>query len=70
MKTAEKEKWLGQQMAEGGLADSVAETVNAKEGKIKAACLEIANIVNDWRAETVGGLEQPDSSCEASSQPA
>ena len=40
MKTAEKEKWLGQQIAAGGLADSVAETVNAKEGKIKAACLE------------------------------
>ena len=57
MKTAEKEKWLGQQIAAGGLADSVAETVGAKEGKIKAACLEIANIVNDWRAETVGGLE-------------
>ena len=57
MKTAEKEKWLGQQIAAGGLTDSVAETVNAKEGKIKAACLEIANIVNDWRAEEVGGLE-------------
>ena len=33
--------------AAGGLAESVAATVNAKEGKIKAACLEIANIVND-----------------------
>ena len=57
MKTADQEKWLGQQIAAGGLADSVAATVDAKEGKIKAACLEIANIVNDWRAETVGGLE-------------
>ena len=53
MKMAEKEKWLGQQLSAGGLAESVAETVNSKEGKIKAACLEIANIVNDWRAETV-----------------
>ena len=57
MKTADQEKWLGQQISAGGLADSVAATVDAKEGKIKAACLEIANIVNDWRAETVGGLE-------------
>ena len=44
-------------MSAGGLAESVAATVNAKEGKIKAACLEIDNIVNDWRAETVGGFE-------------
>ena len=57
MKTAEKEKWLGQQLSAGGLADSVAETVDAKEGKIKAACLEIANIVNDWRTEVIGGFE-------------
>ena len=52
MKQAEKEKWLGQQISAGGLAESVAETVAAKEGKIKAAC-----IVNDWRTEIVGGLK-------------
>ena len=57
MKQAEKEKWLGQQISAGGLAESVAETVAAKEGKIKAACIEVANIVNDWRTEIVGGLE-------------
>ena len=47
MEMVEKDKWLGQQLSAGGLAESVAATVNAKEGKIKAACLEIANIVND-----------------------
>ena len=57
MKQAEKEKWLGEQISAGGLAESVAETVAAKEGKIKAACIEVANIVNDWRTEIVGGLE-------------
>ena len=57
MKQAEKEKWLGQQISARGLAESVAETVAAKEGKIKAACIEVANIVNDWRTEIVGGLE-------------
>ena len=57
MKKVEKEKWLGQQLSEGGLADSVEATIESKMGKIKTACLEIANIVNDWRAETVGGLE-------------
>ena len=57
MKQAEKEKWLGQQISAGGLAESVAETVAAKEGKIKAACIEVANIVNSWRTEIVGGLD-------------
>jgi hypothetical protein len=57
MKPAQKEKWLGQQISAEGLANSVDETVNAKEGKIKAACLEIANITNDWRSETIGGFE-------------
>ena len=57
MKQAEKEKWLGQQISAGGLAESVAETVAAKEGKIKEACIEVANIVNDWRTEIVGGLD-------------
>ena len=28
-----------------------------KREKIKAACIEVANIVNDWRTEIVGGLE-------------
>ena len=35
----------------------MAQTVEKKEGKIKAACREIANIVNDWRARAVGGME-------------
>ena len=52
-----RKKWLGQQISAGGLAESVAETVAAKEGKIKAACIEVANIVNDWRTEIVGGLD-------------
>ena len=57
MKPKETEKWLGQQISSGGLADSVAATVAAREPKIKGACLEIANIVNDWRSQAVGGME-------------
>ena len=49
MKPKETEKWLGQQISSGGLADSVAATVAAREPKIKGACLEIANIVNPYR---------------------
>ena len=52
-----EDKWLGQIISSAGLAASVARTVATKEGKIKGACLEIAIIVNDWRAQAVGGLE-------------
>ena len=57
MKQAEKEKWLGEQISAAGITESAADTVAAKEGKIKAACIEVANIVNDWRTEIVGGLD-------------
>ena len=32
-------------------------TIEAKEAKIKAACLEIADIIQDWRAQVVGGID-------------
>ena len=44
-------------MVSGGLPKSVAATVQSREGKIRGACLEIAQIVNDWRAHIVGGME-------------
>ena len=52
-----EERWLGQIISSAGLAASVAQTVAAKESKIKGACLELSVIVNDWRAKTVGGME-------------
>ena len=52
-----EDKWLGQIISSSGLAESVAQTVASKENKIKGACLEIAIIVNDWRAQVVGGFE-------------
>ena len=57
MKETGEEKWLGQQLSSEGLAKSVAATVANKEPKIKAACMEIATIVNDWRAQAAGGME-------------
>ena len=44
-------------MSSRGLAACVEETVNAKLGKIRGASLEIALVVNDWRARQVGGME-------------
>ena len=57
MKEAQTDKWLGQQISAKGLADSVLKTIEAKEGKIKAACLEIAAVVEDWRSQVVGGMD-------------
>ena len=56
-KEKQEEKWLGQYLSGLGPADSVAKTVEAREGKIRGACMEIACIVNDWRATVAGGME-------------
>jgi hypothetical protein len=56
MNVKEADKWLGQQLSAGGLAESVATTVEVREAKIRGAALEIANIVNDWRSEASGGM--------------
>ena len=50
-------KWEGQILSSGGLAKSLNATIEAKEGKIRAACLEIAHIVKDWRSLVAGGME-------------
>ena len=50
-------KWLGQILSSSGLAGSVAATVKVREGKIRGACLEIAQVVNDWRSQSVGGMD-------------
>ena len=57
LKEKEVWKWLGQYLSSEGLAASVAETVAAREGRVRGACLEIAMIVNDWRAAVAGGLD-------------
>ena len=56
-KVKEKFKWLGQILSEGGLSQSVLATVEDREGKIRGACLEIVQIINDWRSEAVGGMD-------------
>ena len=56
-KEEQVEKWLGQLLSSAGLADSVDKTVDSRTGKIKAAGMEIAQIVNDWRSQAVGGME-------------
>ena len=52
----QKFKWLGQILSYKGISDSVSETVRAREGKIRGACLEISHIINDWRSKVSGGM--------------
>ena len=56
-KEVEEEKWLGQIISASGLAESDSKTVDARIGKVKGAVLEIAQIVNDYRVQVVGGME-------------
>ena len=56
-KLKDRVKWLGQILSTDGLADSVAATVAAREDKITAASREIGQIISDWRAHLVGGME-------------
>ena len=57
LKVKQVTKWLGQYLSSEGLPDSVEQTVIARQGKIRGACLEVANIVNDWRSQVAGGME-------------
>jgi hypothetical protein len=56
-KLKEQFKWLGQILSSGGLSESVAATIQDREGKIRGACLEISQIINDWRSQAVGGMD-------------
>ena len=58
MKEVTTWKWLGQIISVKGLGDSVAQTIASREGKVRGACLEIAQVCNDWRARAVGGLDK------------
>ena len=50
------DKWLGDIFHQSGLSASVMATVKDREPKVKAACYEAAAIVEDWRAQCVGGF--------------
>ena len=48
---------MGQFISSKGLAHSVLATIEAREGKIRGAYLEIASIIQDWRTQDAGGME-------------
>ena len=57
IKEEQEIKWLGQYISSRGLGHSVLITIEAREGKNKGACLEIASIIQDWRSQAAGGMD-------------
>ena len=55
VKEKESDKYLGEMFHRDGLSRSVEETIKSRAGKIKAVSWEIKAIVEDYRAEVVGG---------------
>ena len=53
----DSDKWLGDWLHSGGSGESCHETIRQREGKVRGAALEIAAIVDDWRAGVVGGFK-------------
>ena len=56
MKQSKGEKYLGDQICSGGLAASVAATVDNRGGKVWRAIHEIRTVVDDCRSNVTGGL--------------
>ena len=55
MKEKTSDKYLGDQIHQKGLKESVAATIKSREGKINAAIIEEHSIIDDCRVHTVGG---------------
>ena len=57
-KTKEKvvDKWLGDMFHQDGLPASVRATIEEREAKVKGTCYEAVAIVEDWRAQVIGGF--------------
>ena len=53
----ESDKWLGDWLHSWGLGEPCHETIRQREGKVRGAAMEIAAIVDDWRAGVVGGFK-------------
>ena len=56
MKCLEKEKYLGDMICSGGLAASVQATVMKRKGQVVSSILDTKAVVEDCRANVVGGI--------------
>ena len=56
MKNVQMEKYLGDMISSGGLADSVQATVLKRKGQVVSCILETTAVVEDCRSGVVGGI--------------
>ena len=56
MKSSAEEKYLGDQINCGGLAASVASTINKRASKVLHSIYEIRAVIDDCRIHVAGGL--------------
>ena len=52
-----QDKYLGDILNEGGLAQSVKETISDRYGKAFNSIMEIGAVINDFRIDAIGGLK-------------
>ena len=52
----EHDQYLGDTLHEGGLTKSVKATIDRRYGRIFAAVIEVASILEDFRIDTIGGI--------------
>ena len=57
IKAKPQDKYLGDILNEGGLAQSMKETVNDRYGKAFNTIKEIGAVINDFRINAIGGLK-------------
>ena len=55
-KKTDQEKYLGDQIHQLGNAESILATIKARKGQVSAAIFEIKNVLEDCRADTIGGI--------------
>ena len=53
----DEEKYLGDVLSSGGLAESVQATVQERTGKIKGAIYELGVLIEDIRMQAIGGMD-------------
>ena len=50
------EKYLGDQISAGGMAESATATINKRKGKVVTSIFEISTLMDDCRSHVTGGI--------------
>ena len=56
MKQVQEDKYFGEQISSGGLAESVTATVTKRTGRVLQSIFEIRTMIDDCRSHVTGGI--------------